>query len=157
MEAIITSGAEEDSLLAFWKFIKGYPIYEDLNRVPYVSSAYNWLYYAVYGGLSALVMQLLSLQLEWLPTIGRFVSIAWALVGAITVLRFFQAILSDNWFLRQMSYVVAIFLFFGPLVGFWAISHNTELAATVCGVFAIIFFCGQYNSSPDRALLLASS
>ena len=43
---VITSGAEEDSALAIWKYIKNLPVFEDPHRLPFTASAYNWLYYA---------------------------------------------------------------------------------------------------------------
>ena len=66
---VITSGAEEDSALAIWKYIKNLPVFEDPHRLPFTASAYNWLYYAFYGELTAFFIAALSLSDSWIPTI----------------------------------------------------------------------------------------
>ena len=152
---VITSGAEEDSLLGFWKYIKDRPVFEDPHRFPFVGSAYNWLYYAFYGTAIDITLNALLLEIEWLPTIGRFVSLAWAFAGVIAAVTFFNSFVERGSEYRPLILPYSIFLFFGPLVGFWAISHNVELAATVLGIIGSLMFCRIYGNSPLKATIVA--
>jgi hypothetical protein len=153
---VITSGAEEDSALAFWKTIHGLPVFEDPHRLPFVASAYNWLYYAFYGKITGAVLAALSLGDAWIPTIGRVISLVLTAVG----------IGLAYWALRLLAgrrsevppaplAALAAFLFIGPLVGFWAMSLNVELAATLCAIVAMIAVFAWHEHHPGRAVAVA--
>ncbi len=48
---IVTSGFEEESLYAMWKYLHGLPIYNDPHQIPFSASYFNWLFYGVYGSI----------------------------------------------------------------------------------------------------------
>lgn len=153
---VVTSGAEMDSTLAFWKHIQGRPVFEDPHRVPFVASAYNWLYYAFYGEIGRAALNLLSLDMAWLPTIGRFVSLAWAGTGAILLYVLLRRVAAKSPDMTGLAAPLAGFVFFGPFVGFWAISNNVELAATVCGLAGLLAIVALYDAKPTSAVVLAT-
>jgi len=46
----ITSGFEEESLLAVWRGVHGQAVYADPTRLPYAAAYFNWLFYVAYAG-----------------------------------------------------------------------------------------------------------
>ncbi|MDD9878946.1 MAG: hypothetical protein OXR84_16050 [Magnetovibrio sp.] len=151
----ITSGAEEDSALAFWKFIEGRAVFQDPHRFPFVASAYNWLYYAFYGAVIGGVLAALGLGIEWLPTIGRFVSLGWVVLGCVATYVIVRRIGPRAGAGARQLAPMTVFLFIGPLVGFWAISLNVELAAMVAAVAGAGVVCLHYDRYPRAAVVAA--
>src|SRR5260221_372440 len=55
---IITSGFEEESLFAIWKWTRGIAIYQNPFAPPFAQSFFNWLFYATYGEASRIGMRI---------------------------------------------------------------------------------------------------
>lgn len=152
---VITSGTDEETALILWKYVHGERLYSDPNKFPFTATYYNWLFYVFYGTLSGAVVKLLALDIAWLPVIGRWISLGWTVLGfagGVAILR--DATAPDS-LPRRLALPYAAFVFFGPLVGFWAFALNVEIAATVCGVLATLAFVRLYDNAPVRATLLA--
>lgn len=153
----ITSGAEEESTFALWKAVHGLPVYADPYVPPFAATYYNWLFYAVYGLVTSVVLGAFTLADAWIPTIGRLVSLAFAALGAALAYRLFRpgfgALGSYG---RVLAVTLAVFVFFGPLVGFWAISVHPDLPATVLGVAAVTAFLALYPLQRLPAVLAAA-
>ena len=152
---VVTSGAEEDSALSFWKYIEGRTVFEDPHRLPFVGAAYNWLYYAFYGEAIRPILRVFDLGYEWLPTIGRYVSIVITAICAGVAVFTLRRIGPTESGLRQHLILFGLFLFLGPLVGFWAISLNVELAATLCALLAAAAIFQLFDTRPMAAVVLA--
>lgn len=153
---VVTSGAEEESALSIWKFIAGKTLYTDPHKIPFVASTYNWLYYYLYGGVTRFFITALSLDIAWLPTIGRLISLAITIIGIAALYWACRILMPSKSFSEKLLLPIAMFVFIGPLVGFWAISLNVELAATVCTVLAAICFYKFFNDRPELAIILTS-
>ena len=150
----ITSGTDEASALTFWTYLQGQPLYADPHKFPYVATYYNWLYYVFYGAISGAAIKVFSLDIAWIPTVGRWVSLAWTVSGFLVAGLLFCKVKQLNTRMRFIYLPYAAYIFFGPLVGFWAISLNVELAATTCGIIATFVFVSLYNEKPVAATLL---
>ena len=151
----ITTGAEAQSLNAIWRYIQGYPIYRDMHKIPFSAPVYNWLYFAAYGTIAGFFLDLLALEDPWLPTITRLITFTGILCGTILIYRFFimafQVIEPD---LKRLCFAFAIFLFFGPLIGFFGVSTNPDIWAWVFDIAAIYIFFRYYDKHPFAILMV---
>jgi hypothetical protein len=152
----VTSGAEEETALSLWRYIKGLDVYQDPRRIPFAAAVYNWLFYALYGEIARVVLRVFALPDIWLVTVSRFVSMGWAIVGAFVAFHALRLAAGPSQLLRMLAAPFAIYLFFGPLVGFWAMSLNMDVAATVCTAAAAAVFCARYDRAPLQAIVVAS-
>ena len=153
----VTSGAEEESAFALWKYVHGLPVFADPFRMPFAASYYNWLFYAAYGGILRPVLSGLALSDAWLPTIARFISFAFALAGVATGYFCFREQAHTHGrdcYAAPLAW--AIFIFLGPLVGFWAVSLNPELPATVCAAGGVLALLRLYPRQAAVATVLAT-
>src|ERR1700761_6181945 len=62
---IITTGCEEESIYAIWKFVHHKMIYSDEFLPPFAISSYNWLFYWIYGSLTKLVFFVNNMGDAW--------------------------------------------------------------------------------------------
>src|SRR3989338_5105296 len=85
----MTTGAEDGSLFTVWRSIHGQTIYADPHRIPYFASYFNWLFYAFYGVVIKTGMVLFSAGDEWIPTIGRWVTLSGCAAGIFICCRVF--------------------------------------------------------------------
>jgi hypothetical protein len=152
----VTSGAEEESALSFWRYLHGRDVYQELHRIPFAASVYNWLYYAFYGEISGFILRTFRLPEVWLLTISRLVTLGWAVAGVAMAWRSLGGTSIGAPNIRALAPPLAIYLFLGPLVGFWAISLNMELAATVCTATAALVIAEFYDRAPVRAIIVAT-
>lgn len=151
-----TSGAEQESLFAVWKAIKGLPVYADPLAIPYAHSSFNWLFYAMYGGIAGWVLAAFHLADEWVPTIGRLITFAGVGIGVIVSWLSFRAAIPrprPEWF-DGLAGAFALLVFAGPLTGFWAITVRPDVWATVLEVAAVGLFVAHWNKAPLRAVVL---
>ena len=148
-----TSGAEEESLYAIWKFLNSEPVYLDFHSMPYAASYFNWLFYAFYGGLVGVVLHFFSLPDDWIPQIGRLVTLAGSCVGAFyayRILRQVTVMAFPSFFLM----LVSGFLFFGPLVGYWSITVRPDIWAVALETAALFYFLRYRQSNEIIAAVL---
>ena len=153
----VTSGAPYETDFSLWKYVNGIPVYTDLYAIPFSGSWYNWLFYAGYGEIFNAARSLFSLEDAWLPTVARLVSLTSALAGALLAYRLFvRGLPEDAPWMHPLAGAFAVYLFLGPLVGFWALSVYPEVMATATAVAGVLAFVAFYERSPMRAVLLAS-
>ncbi|MDA1089166.1 MAG: hypothetical protein O3A85_02470 [Proteobacteria bacterium] len=149
-----TRGAEYETLYSIWKYVFDGTVYVDQTRIPYDGTFYNWLFYAAYGEITGLVLKALGLSDPWLPTITRLITLSALAVGSFITYRSFNDTLEikDPTF-KALSGAFAVFIFFGPLIGFFGISATPDIWPMVFTVAAIWLFIRQYDSAPIKAIL----
>lgn len=140
---IVTSGFEEESLFALWKYANDQPVYQDPHQIPFAASYFNWLFYGVYGE----VIRLFNLDAKWLPTIARSITLGFVLLG-------FGCCLA--WF-RQKGKVAGLALstivVASPLIGFWALTSRPDVPAFCLEIAACTLFFTMKDKKPLTALL----
>ena len=147
-----TSGAEYESLFVIWKYINGMKIYADHMKIPFAGTFYNWLYYAFYGELTGGILAALDLADSWIPTITKLITVAGTLVGVVITYLTFRLIASNeaepssSWQALRAS--LAIFLFMGPLVGFFGMAAQPDIWAMVFDISAVYVFIRFYALRP---------
>ena len=152
---LVTSGAEYESLYVVWKYINGLTVYSDHTRIPFAGSFYNWLYYLFYGEVTNRVLRFLSLDDAWLPTITRLITIAGAIYGAWIAKHLFRQVSSaGNDFLNKIGVALAIFIFLGPLIGFFGIATQPDVWGFALDVTAIYLFLRFYDKRPLLGVVL---
>ena len=152
---ITASGAEYESLYVIWKYINGLEVFSDHFQIPFAGTFYNWAYYAFYGEFTRLVLVLLQLDDAWIPTITKLISFAGLVYGSV-VAYFCFAELSpkEDANFRRLNWSLALFVFFGPLMGFFGVATAPDIWALAFDVTAILFFLRYYEKFPFRAILL---
>lgn len=154
---VVTSGAEEEAVMSLFRAMAGEP-YADPSRLPFSASYYNFLFYAVFGGIGRLASWA-GAPVEWLPTVWRLVSLvvvsAWLGVALAAVRIFVPG--AEGAGVRSYNRLAALFVAVGPLVGFWAVSYNPELAASALSALALVVLAARYDRSPLAAVAAASA
>lgn len=150
-----TRGAEYENLYSIWKYIFGGAVYADQTKIPFAGSYYNWLFYAAYGEVAELFLRAFSLNEAWLPTIIRLTTGAGLFVGAFLAYRSFTDLLEiDDPALKILSASFAVFVFFGPLIGFFGISATPDIWPLVIAVASTWYFIRNYHDRPLLTILL---
>lgn len=156
---LVTSGYEEDSLYAIWKYIHGKDVYTITTDIPFTFSNFNWLYYDFYGVISGLVMGGVGLADPWLPTVTRMITLIGAIIGAWVSYRIMAALRDVKTEHEHTIDIVAIGLillvFFGPLPGFWTITTRPDIWTTALDAVLILGFLRLYTHSAINAALWA--
>jgi hypothetical protein len=126
-----TSGAEEESLFAIWKWINKQAIYGSAFEPPFAQSYFNWLFYWAYGAFSLTVLSVAKLNSLALPVIARCLTLALTAISMLVVYH----LLSPLSLSRRIagSAVVA----FNPLIGFWALTARPDMGALACGLVGV--------------------
>lgn len=148
---VVTSGFEEESLFAMFKMVHGLRVYTDPHQLPYAASYFNWFYYGLYGSITSFIMHLFALSDVWIPTIGRAITLC------ITTLGFF---LSYKLFKRDkpnaFAFSLSALLWFGPLIGYWAMTVRPDLLGLFFDACALQSFLYFYKQKPYKAVILAA-
>ena len=56
---ITTSGYEEESLYALWKYLyRPQEVYSDFHNMPFAASYFNWLFYSAYGEFTKICIEI---------------------------------------------------------------------------------------------------
>ncbi len=138
---VITSGWEQENLLAIWNFKEGRPLYVSRYDIPYNWVIYNWLYYVVYGTVVAAVSGILSLGDAWLPTISRLLTVAGVVyLGVVSYFTFVTVLAPVERSLKGLAFGFAALVAVGPLVGFWGITVRPDIWAMALEITAILAF-----------------
>lgn len=149
----MTRGAEFEPMFSIWSYIKGHTVYTDQTKIPYTASFYNWLSYAAYGEVVRFTSSVLSLGDAWLPTITRMTTLVGAIVGAVaTYLSLFLVLKIVETPLKIIAMAFAVFLFFGPLTGFFTIATGPDIWPMTFTVAGIYTFIRHYDTKPLRAI-----
>ncbi len=143
---VITSGWEQESLLAIWKFKTGAAVYVSRFEVPFRWAIYNWLYYASYGTVVSAVSDLFSLADAWIPTITRLLTLAGVVFAAVVSYLSFRVLLAP-WEppVRNLAFGFAALVAVGPLVGFWGITTRPDVWAMALEILGILAFAVLYG------------
>lgn len=133
---VLTSGYEEESLLAIWYNLNDFEVYHNHLIYPYRWSIYNWLFYEFYSIVFKLQNYLFDLNYLWLPTYLR-------LLTFIGMLLIFPIILKSGYVLNEKSnykiYIIIILLF-GLSFGYWNFTVRPDIYAILFEALAILFF-----------------
>ncbi|CAA7620977.1 hypothetical protein [Magnetospirillum sp. SS-4] len=154
---VVTSGAEEEGVLGILRAMDG-AAYTDPSRIPFAASYYNWLFFGLFATAIGAVKGALGLDVAWVPTIGRFVGLAGALLcGWIAWACLRRAAPSGNALVNAHNRLLAVWLAIGPLVGWWALSLNPELWATALSEAAILAVLTGYERRRLASVALAAA
>ena len=128
---VLTSGYEEESLFAIWKWINKQAVYGNAFAPPFAQSYFNWLFYFVYGAFSSGLLSIAKLDSLAVPVITRCLTFALASVSVLVVYQ----LLSPLTFNRRLagSAIIA----FNPLVGFWAVTTRPDVGALAFGLVGV--------------------
>jgi len=152
-----TSGFEQESLYAIWKYINDRDVYTFTTDIPYTFSNFNWLYYVFYGALTGIILDLMGIADAWLPTVTRLITILGAIIGAFIAYRTMRALSDDepDQSLDILALGLSILVFFGPLAGFWTITTRPDIWTTAIEAILILGFLRLYPASVMKATLWA--
>lgn len=149
---VITSGWEQESLVALWERLHGGTIYVSRFDIPYRWSIYNWLFYVAYGAGIEAVVGPLSLSDAWIPTIGRLLTLVGVGAGVVLAYASFAAVLGPRE--RPLTVAFAVLVVAGPLVGFWAVTTRPDLWALVLEIAAVAAYWRLQGRRPLAAVLV---
>jgi hypothetical protein len=153
---VVTSGAEEEAIMGVIRAMTG-AAYVDTARIPFSATYYNWLFYEVYAGFIGLVGAALGLDIAWATSIGRWLSLIGTVLCGITALACLDRMSPQGGPLARLhNRLLAAWLAMGPLVGYWAISINVEIWATLATMLATLVLLRDYQRFPLRAVAVAS-
>ncbi|MBO6947810.1 MAG: hypothetical protein JJ855_07490 [Rhodospirillales bacterium] len=157
----ISSGDEQASLYAIWKYVNGLEVFTDPTRSPYSMSYFNALFYAAYGTWTWTWQGLLSVPDAWIPTIARTLTLVGVLLGWVGLSVAFRFIVRANGSPRDaaiepMAVLSAAIVFVGPLMGFWAITVRPDVWALTCEAVGVLVFLKTYGRNKTQAAILAA-
>lgn len=147
----VTSGCEEESLFAVWRAVHGQPVYVDGTRLPYASAYFNWLFYAAYAGPVKLAVRARGDAI--IPLAGRLITAGGVLGGAGLLFWLLWRTRAGS---PAVAAGVAAFVFFGPLVGWWAHSVRPDGWALALETAALAVLLTGYRRHPAAAVLVAA-
>lgn len=153
---VVTSGAEEEALQGVLRAMEG-NTYVDPNKIPFSASYYNWAFYTLEAKVITQASKAFNLETAWIPTIGRLLAMSSAVLCWLAALACLRRVSpSTNGAQRLHDHLLALWLGFGPLVGWWGLSINVELWATLCTMLASLALLALYPRRPLLAVALAS-
>lgn len=147
----LTSGCEEESFFALWRAVHGQPVYADVTRMPYASAYFNWLFYAGYAVPVGAAVRL-GHDASVIPLAGRLTSAAGALAGAALLCWLLRRVLGGQ---NLIAAALASFVFFGPLVGWWAHTLRPDVWALGLETAAMLLLLLRHRTHPLGSALLA--
>lgn len=147
---IVTSGCEEESLFAVWKWVHDLAIYSDPHQIPFAASYFNWLFYVIYGSITAFLLKALHLSDEWIPTIGRCITLITIAIGCGINIKLFKKLPI------LLSLSLSFLLWFGPLLGYWSMTVRPDVIGLLFDLIAVYFFLQYASTRPILAVLLAA-
>ncbi len=153
---VVTSGFEEESLYAMWKYLHGLPIYSDPHQIPFSASYFNWLFYGLYGSLINFFMNTFGLSEVWIPTVGRTITLVVVSIGFAINYRLFTSTKINSTPLPSLIVLaLSAFLWFSPLIGFWAMTVRPDVIALLFDLTAAYFFL-MYPRNTLKGVIIAS-
>jgi hypothetical protein len=146
----VTSGYEEESIFALWRAVHDQPVYVDSSRLPYASAYFNWLFYGAYA---APVRVAASLGGDGAIVLGsRLMTAVGALAGAGVLFWLLRRVLGGQ---PLVAAALAGFVFFGPLVGWWAYTLRPDVWALALETCALLVVLLHHRTRPLGSALLA--
>lgn len=150
-----TTGDEFSNYFNIWKAMNGQPIYTDRFQIPFSAAIYNWLFYYAYAVITHFILAGFGLSDAWLPTIGRFITLAAIAVGtAIAYVAFARAADARTAPRKTIAAAFAVFLMVGPLLGFWSLTVRADLWAMTLEMAGATAFLALYPRQRLVAVLV---
>jgi len=147
----ITSGCEEESFFALWRAVHGQPVYADVTRLPFASAYFNWLFYAGYAVPVSAAVRLAG-DAAIIPLAGRLTTVVGALAGVAALFWLLRRVLGGQ---NTIAAALATFVFFGPLVGWWAHTLRPDVWALAFETAAVLVLLLSHRSHPLGSVLAA--
>ncbi len=140
-----TTGDEFTNFFYIWKYVQGLPVYNNRFDSPYSATVYNWLFYYSYGIFTKVILGIFSLKDAWLPTVSRFFTLM-AIVSSVVAsyVAFVRASRAQDRTDKVMCLAFAVFLMFGPLIGFWALTVRADFWAMFFEIIGTVLFLSHY-------------
>lgn len=153
---IITSGCEEESLFAIWKFANGQPVYSNPETIPYAVSYFNFLFYKSYGLWSEAWLTILGLSDSWLPTLARCLTLV-VLLANVLVLRQImkEADLIPANFGTAAAWSAALLPFINPMVGLWVFTARPDWLAILFELLGLLWLLRHQRQGGGARLVMA--
>ena len=139
---VSTSGSEEESLFAIWKWVHGERVFAPAFDPPFAISYFNWLFYWIYGVYSATISSFLKLGSSALPSAARSLTVLITLTSGILVYLLLEPLKP----LRRIAGSIVIAL--NPLIGFWIVSARPDIGALACDLAGLWFVKKAGRSGP---------
>lgn len=152
---ILTSGYEEESLFAIWKFVNGYDAYTDPHNIPYAASYFNWFFYYFYGSIVYVLQAITGFSDDWIPQAGRYISLCGSLWALFISFKIVKLITGRNG-LSLFAISVLISYFLGYFTGFWLFTVRPDAWAMALVVTGFWLFV-RYMKSGNMAVLVLSA
>lgn len=148
----VTSGWEQESLFAMWKYVSGQPVYTDPYSLPFGIAFFNWLFYESYGTFITTVLHGLGLDDAWIPTVGRSFTIIGLVAGTVIARQCLRTLLTPRSSLFEaLCWASAVYIMFGPLIGYWGMTVRSDVWGMVFDILAVLVFWTVYPVAPLRA------
>ncbi|MBF0153967.1 MAG: hypothetical protein HQL64_09540 [Magnetococcales bacterium] len=157
---LATSGCEEESLYALWKYHIGEPVFGDPTRIPFAASYFNWLFYVIYGEIGSLAQKILGFGELWFPTVWHLITLFGVIFGTVVLARtLFKVVRGDDGIPHGAAGVVlawafSVLVFLGPLVGFWGITARPDALAMVFEACAMAAFFAMWPRTQAGAVIV---
>ena len=150
---LVTSGYEQESLLAIWENLNGRSVYVSRWDEPFRWAIYNWLFYESYTAFTGLFLEMFSLTDSWLPTIARNMTLLG--VGVVTVQCYIvlREVRTKNGPEALHSAALAVFVGVGPLVGYWGMTTRPDIWALALEIATVLVYLKFRLSRPLCAVL----
>jgi len=146
---MVTTGAEEESLFAVWKFTHHQALYADPHRIPFAASYFNWGFYYFYGSITNFWLNLLHLDAIWIPTIGRLISLAITLAAGVVFIVAVRSLVQSGLFAdSRFAWAWCLIAVLSPLIGFWSITVRPDLGALLfefTGLYLVLRYLRKEN------------
>jgi hypothetical protein len=145
---VLTSGCEEESLYAVWKYVYNLDLYQPNSKFPFTSSYFNANFYFFYGEICKFFILHLKINHSSLPIITRLISVAFTLGILMITYKLFRINNSKN-----ESAFIAIILVLNPYLGFWSITCRPDIGATFFSIWALYNF-QKFNYKINYTVIL---
>jgi hypothetical protein len=154
---VITTGGEEESLFAIWKFTQHQAVYADPRRIPYAASYLNWGFYCCYGWIIRAFLRLLRLDAIWIPTIGRLISLAFTmLTGGVFYLARRDFVKAGFFASQPAAWAWVLIAALSPLVGFWSLTVRPDVGALAFEAAGLYLVLLHLREPKIRLIILAA-
>lgn len=152
---VVTSGWEQESLLAIWESLHDRAVYVSRWDIPYRWAIYNWLFYHSYAVAGGGLLDLLNLDPAWLPTVTRTITLILVFLGCAMASWSFRSFLDrpgrDE---NLLVWAFAALITLGPLMGYWAVTTRPDPMAFFLEMTAVGLFWRLRSARPLMAVLL---
>jgi hypothetical protein len=135
-----TTGGEPLAVYPIWKALHHRPVYEWPLAFPFSVGLYNYLFYNAY----ALFLRVMSAQDADIMTLGRLLTIAFAVLGAVAQWKLVEILLKLRGARSAMSLLFALSLWLSTSIARqWVLSVRTDIAATALVMIALFIVARQ--------------